>query len=423
MIQGIIFDLDGTIYRGSQAVPGAAAFVSRAVERGIKVLFVTNRSNRTPETVCTQLQSYGISCTTDNILTSAQATARHLQSGSVFFIGEEGLEQAFLQAGLTLDHQRPDYVVVGFDRAINYAKIEKATRLIRAGARFIATNPDKAVNADGGISPGNGAIVAAIAAATGQTPFVVGKPERAIIDIALERMGLSPEHVILVGDNLETDIRAGINAQIRSILILTGVSTRTDAVKSPVKPHRIVEDYADLANLVFDSEDSAWQDKTSTLSGTIARPPLQGSQPSRGPEYPDCPRIAVGAVVVHEGRVLLVKRGKPPSEGLWAIPGGSVEIGETLQRAAEREILEETGIRIKAGNPVYIFDTIQRDDSGKIRFHYVIVDLLADYLEGEPRAGDDAHDVRWVHPSDFDQMNVSRKTLDLLRDVRTGAAR
>jgi 4-nitrophenyl phosphatase len=423
MIQGIIFDLDGTIYRGSQAVPGAAEFVRRVIGHGIKVLFVTNRSNRTPETVCTQLQGYGISCTTNNILTSAQATARHLQSGRVFFIGEEGLEQALLQAGLTLDHQRPDYVVVGFDRAVDYAKIEKATRLIRTGARFIATNPDKAVNADGGISPGNGAIVAAIAAATGETPVVVGKPERAIIDIALERMGLSPEHVILVGDNLETDIRAGINAGIRTVLILTGVSTRMDALKSPFKPHRVVEDYAELGNLVFASEQTAWQVTASTRSGTVLPPPFRESKPSRGPEYPDCPRVAVGAVVIHEGRVLLVKRGKPPSEGLWAIPGGSVEIGETLQTAAEREILEETGIRIKARDPVYTFEAIQRDDSGKIRFHYVIVDLLAEYLEGDPRAGDDAHDVRWVHPSDFDHMNVSRKTLDLLRDVRTGAAR
>ncbi len=99
MIQGIILDLDGTIYRGSQAVPGAAEFVGRLAEHGIKVLFVTNRANLTPESVCTQLRGYGISCTTENILTSAQATARHLRDGSVFFIGEEGLEQALLEGG------------------------------------------------------------------------------------------------------------------------------------------------------------------------------------------------------------------------------------------------------------------------------------------------------------------------------------
>jgi 4-nitrophenyl phosphatase len=421
MIQGVIFDLDGTIYRGSQAVPGAAEFVGQLAAHGIKVLFVTNRSNRTPESVCTQLRSYGIACTAENILTSAQATARHLRSGSVFFIGEEGLERALLQAGLTMDPQSPDYVVVGFDRAIDYTKLEKATRLIRAGARFIATNPDKAVNADGGISPGNGAIVAAIATASGVSPVVVGKPERAIIDIALERMGLSPEHVILVGDNLETDIKAGINAGIRTILILTGVSTRKDVMVSSVKPHRVVEDYEELAHVVFDTLETAWQE-TSTHNTTVLPTAPQGSHPTSGQEYPDRPRVAVGAVVIHEGRVLLVKRGKPPSEGLWAIPGGSVEIGETLQTAAEREIMEETGIRIKAGDPVYTFDAIQRDGDGRIRFHYVIVDLLADYIEGEPKAGDDALDVRWVHPSDLDRMSVSRKTIELLRNLRMDSA-
>jgi len=417
MIQGIIFDLDGTIYRGSQAVPGAADFVSRVIGNGIKVLFVTNRSNRTPETVCTQLRSYGISCTTENILTSAQATARFLQRGRVFFIGEEGLEKALLGAGLTMDHQNPDYVVVGFDRSVNYSKIEQATRLIRAGSRFIATNPDKAVNADGGVSPGNGAIVAAIATASGAEPIVVGKPQRAIIDIALERMGLAPEQVILVGDNLETDIRAGINAGIRSVLILTGVCTRMDAMKSPVKPHRVVEDYNELADIVFDPEKTLWHGASKVDGSAILQTSPQGSPSTSGQEYPDCPRLAVGAVVIHEGRVLLVKRGKPPSEGLWAIPGGSVELGETLQGAAEREILEETGIKIKANNPVYTFDAIQRENSGKIRFHYVIVDLLADYLDGEPKAGDDAHEVRWVEPLGVNALPMSVKTLELLKHL------
>jgi 4-nitrophenyl phosphatase len=417
MIQGIIFDLDGTIYRGSQAVPGAADFVSRVAEQGIKVFFVTNRSNRTPESICIQLRGYGISCTIENILTSAQATACHLRSGNVFFIGEEGLEQALFEAGLTMDQESPDYVVVGFDRAIDYTKIEKASRLIRAGARFIVTNPDKTVNADEGISPGNGAIVAAIATASGVSPIVVGKPERAIIDIALERMGLAPEHVILVGDNLETDIRAGINAGIRTVLILTGISTRTDLMNSPVKPHRVVADYAELAHAVFDTGESAWRE-ISTENASVPQISPHGSHSPSGPEYPDRPRVAVGAVVIHEGHVLLVKRGKPPSEGLWAIPGGSVELGETLQTAAEREIFEETGIRIKAGDPVYTFDAIQKDGDGRVRFHYAIVDLLADYVEGEPHAGDDAHEVGWVRPNDLSALPMSRKTVDLLKHLR-----
>ena len=113
--------------------------------------------------------------------------------------------------------------------------------------------------------------------------------------------------------------------------------------------------------------------------------------------------------------VLLVRRGQAPSEGLWAIPGGSVEIGETLQEAAEREILEETGIRIRAGKPIYTFDVIDRDAEGKIRFHYVIVDLAADYVSGQPAAGDDADDARWVSAHEISELEVSPPTLRLLK--------
>ncbi|OEU65356.1 MAG: NUDIX hydrolase [Desulfobacterales bacterium PC51MH44] len=131
--------------------------------------------------------------------------------------------------------------------------------------------------------------------------------------------------------------------------------------------------------------------------------------------YPDKPKVAVGAVVFKNSCVLLVRRGQPPSEDLWAIPGGSVEIGETLQGAAEREILEETGITVRAGEPVYTFDVIDRDSAGKIRFHYVIVDLAADYVTGEPKAGDDAAEARWVTAQEIDELQVSPPTLKLLK--------
>jgi 8-oxo-dGTP diphosphatase len=134
-------------------------------------------------------------------------------------------------------------------------------------------------------------------------------------------------------------------------------------------------------------------------------------------EYPDVPRVAVGAIVFRGGRVLLVKRGHPPSQGLWAIPGGRVELGETLQAAAEREIGEETGLTIRAGDPAYTFDAIVRDDAGRVRFHYVIVDLLADYLGGELRPGDDAREARWVASQDLVELPVNQTTLDLLKNV------
>jgi 8-oxo-dGTP diphosphatase len=131
--------------------------------------------------------------------------------------------------------------------------------------------------------------------------------------------------------------------------------------------------------------------------------------------YPHSPQVAVGAVVFRDDKVLLVKRDQPPGKGLWAIPGGSVRLGETLQEAAEREIREETGITIRAKAPSSTFDVIERDDQGRIRFHYVIVDLDADYLSGEPTAGDDASEARWVTLDHLDKMPVSKHTRQLLQ--------
>ncbi len=129
------------------------------------------------------------------------------------------------------------------------------------------------------------------------------------------------------------------------------------------------------------------------------------------------PQIGVGAVVIKDEKVLLVKRGRPPSEGLWAIPGGRLHFGETLQHAAEREILEETGIIIRAKNPIFIFDVLDKDETGVIRFHYVIVDLAAEYLSGEVNAGDDAVDARWLSATEVALLPVSDKTIELLSGV------
>ena len=133
-------------------------------------------------------------------------------------------------------------------------------------------------------------------------------------------------------------------------------------------------------------------------------------------EYPDQPRVAVGAIVFKDEKVLLVRRGKPPAIDLWAIPGGSVKICETLQRAAEREIFEETGITIQALEPIFTFDYIERDESGCARYHYVIIDLTAEYVAGEPRAGDDAAEARWVSSQEMAGLKVSSKTRQLLKE-------
>lgn len=132
--------------------------------------------------------------------------------------------------------------------------------------------------------------------------------------------------------------------------------------------------------------------------------------------YPNCPQVAVGAIVFKENKVLLVLRGKPPAENLWSIPGGSVELGETLQEATEREIREEAGITIRAREPVYTFDVLERDNKGSVRFHYVIVDLAADYISGELKPGDDAVDVRWFSADEVNKLKVSEATRKLLNE-------
>ncbi len=135
------------------------------------------------------------------------------------------------------------------------------------------------------------------------------------------------------------------------------------------------------------------------------------------PTYPDSPQVAVGAVVFKQNRILLVKRGKPPGRDQWAIPGGSIQLGETLQQAAEREILEETGIIIQAGDPIFMFDLIQKDRSGVIRFHYIIIDLIAHHRGGHLIAGDDALAAGWFLATELEHMPVNHKTLELIEKL------
>lgn len=131
--------------------------------------------------------------------------------------------------------------------------------------------------------------------------------------------------------------------------------------------------------------------------------------------YPNHPQVAVGAIVFERDRVLLVRRGNAPAEGIWAIPGGKVELGETLQEAAEREIREETGLTIRAHDPVFTFDLVERDDNGRVRFHYVIVDLSADYISGDPIPGDDALEARWISYQEMKDLKVSNPTVYVLK--------
>ncbi len=132
--------------------------------------------------------------------------------------------------------------------------------------------------------------------------------------------------------------------------------------------------------------------------------------------YPVFPRICVGAVVFKDNRVLLVKRKNPPSKGMWAIPGGRVELGESLKQAAQREIMEETGIHIQVDEPIYIFESIQKDEKGRIAFHYIIIDMVARYKKGNISPGDDALDARWISEDELKTLKVNQSTKDFLKE-------
>jgi 4-nitrophenyl phosphatase len=250
MIRGVFLDLDGTVYWGTREVPGAADFIRKLRGLGIAYLFVTNRANRPPVEIRDHLRRYGIPCEAEDVLTAAQATAASLKPGRAWFIGEDGMRLALEEAGFQITEDRPDYVIVSFDRTFDYNKLKIACRLIGNGAQFIATNPDQALRTEDGLLPGTGAIVAAVAAGTGKQPVMIGKPEKTIFEMGLRRLGIVAGETIAVGDNPGTDIPAGARAGIRTAYILTGVGRREDLAGLAVQPTWVVEGFAELSDLV-----------------------------------------------------------------------------------------------------------------------------------------------------------------------------
>jgi 4-nitrophenyl phosphatase len=240
-LRALVIDVDGVLWHGDRDLPGVLAFFDFLRARQIAFIIATNNSARPGSEIVERLTAMGVKVDETNVLTSAQATALYLprlapRGARIFAIGGDGLRDELTRAGYTLVNENADLVVVGIDWTLTYEKLKRATLEIRRGAKFIGTNADKTYPGAEGIIPGAGAILAALQAATDVPPLVIGKPERAMFDIAMEQMGVARGATAMLGDRLDTDIEGAARAGLKSILLLTGVTTRDALTHSALQP-------------------------------------------------------------------------------------------------------------------------------------------------------------------------------------------
>ncbi|RZS89740.1 NagD protein [Motilibacter rhizosphaerae] len=247
-------DMDGVLVHEGAALPGAAEFLQRLQERERRFLVLTNNSIFTPRDLAARLHRSGLDVPESAIWTSALATADfladQLPGGSAYVIGEAGLTTALYEAGYTLTDTAPDFVVLGETRTYSFEAITKAIRLVGAGARFIATNPDATGPSAEGPLPATGAVAALITEATGARPYFVGKPNPMMFRSALNRISAHSEGTVMIGDRMDTDVVAGIEAGLETLLVLTGSTRREDVGRFPFRPSRVLDSIADVVELV-----------------------------------------------------------------------------------------------------------------------------------------------------------------------------
>lgn len=250
MKHGYLIDMDGVIYRGSEPIAGAAEFIRHLQEERIPYLFLTNNSTYTPFDVVVKLRKFAIETSSEHVYTSALATAEFVHKqrpdGTAFVIGEGGLLNALADVGYAISREHPGYVIVGEGRVLNFELVEHAHRFIANGSALISTNSDTWCPTDSGPRPGCGAIVALLESATGKHAYHVGKPNPFMMRAARKRIGLATDEVIMIGDTMETDIRGATDLGFRSILVLTGSTTRESLKDYPFSPTHIVESIAEL---------------------------------------------------------------------------------------------------------------------------------------------------------------------------------
>jgi NagD protein len=251
-IRSWLIDMDGVIVREEEPIPGSAEFLAGLRARGMPFLVLTNNSIYTPRDLAARLRTHGVEVAEHDVWTSALATARFLDDqrpgGSAFTIGEAGLTTALYEVGYVQTGHQPDYVVLGETRTYSFERITQAIRLIEGGARFIATNPDPTGPSPAGPLPATGSVAALISRATGVAPYFVGKPNPLMIRSALNRLDAHSETTAMVGDRMDTDVVAGLEAGLHTVLVLSGVSSAGDAERHPYVPSRVVRSVADLVD-------------------------------------------------------------------------------------------------------------------------------------------------------------------------------
>lgn len=251
-LRNLIIDMDGVLYRGNAPIQGAGEFLQFLRQIGVRFLLLTNNSTLTTAQYVAKLARMGIQAVEEEILTSGEATAMYLAKVAppgtkIYLIGEHGVRQALERRGFVLSEDMDvAYVVVGLDHQFDYEKMSRATRAIRAGAKFIGTNPDKTFPSEGELTPGAGALLAAIEAATDTSPLIIGKPEPLIFEIAFQKLQAEPRTTAILGDRLDTDIIGGHQLGLTTILVLSGVTEQQQLAHSPVAPDLVYEDIAAL---------------------------------------------------------------------------------------------------------------------------------------------------------------------------------
>lgn len=248
--KGFICDMDGVIYHGNKLIPGVKEFVDWLKKEKKQFIFLTNSSERTPKELQEKLSRLGISVDRSHFYTSALATAAFLASqrpkGSAYIIGEAGLINALYNVGYTMNNVDPDYVVMGESKSYSYERIEHAVNLVIKGAKLIGTNPDVTGPVENGIAPATKALISPIELATGKNAYFVGKPNPLMMRIALKKLGLRREDSIIIGDRMDTDIIAGIESEIDTCLVLSGITDKKTMETFAYRPDWVLEGVGDL---------------------------------------------------------------------------------------------------------------------------------------------------------------------------------